>query len=67
MSHPVKLKSVKNGKIFPWLPVFIQEHDKKGVRAVYTAWPIVILIPCPVPVYYEYYQGLNKIHRMFFP
>ena len=29
VSRPVKLKSVKNGKIFQWLPMFIEQQDQK--------------------------------------
>lgn len=35
-SRPVKLKSVKNGKIFQWVPMFMEPQDRNTIDVLYT-------------------------------
>lgn len=44
VSRPVKLKSVKNGKIFQWLPMFIEQQDQNTIHVLYTEYASLTMV-----------------------
>ncbi len=44
MSRPVKLKAVKNGKIFQWFPMFIEQQNQNTIHVLYTEQSALLTI-----------------------